>query len=293
MSEILKILLNKIKTEIYSKCNNLTFYNLSLKNINSEVTFGEMIDELFNIFDNQVIFLEQVQFYFNDDKKRSNANLNNELNRIISQNKQIITNNLIQYLSKIFSIINKHKNNNLRKLSKKKKIENNNKKKKLYTFRSNRYKINLHNVNSIEKNIKIGVNTVKTVVTFNDMKKYKNKSISPEIIKYDDKKENFIENLRKYDNKRKLHRNRSCGTNLSYYGNKRKNTNISHDKDDKFNDSIESRILNKISLIINKSINNKGDLNEKSLNNSSIISINNKSYISELNLTSPTNKKNS
>ena len=124
MSEIMKILLNKIKTDIYSKCNNLTFYNLQLKNINSDITFREMIDELFNIFDNQILFLEQVQIYFNDDKIRTYSNLNNILNRIINQNKQIIVNMLIKYLSKIFNIISKNKNNNLGKISKKKKIEN-------------------------------------------------------------------------------------------------------------------------------------------------------------------------
>jgi len=290
MSEIMKILLNKIKTDIYSKCNNLTFYNLQLKNINSDITFREMIDELFNIFDNQVLFLEQVQIYFNDDKIRNNSNLNNILNRIINQNKQIIVNMLIKYLSKIFNIINKHKNINLGKISKKKKIENNNKKKKLYTFRSNGNKINLQNVNSIEKNIKIGVNTVKTVVNFDDMRKYKNKSISPEVIKYVETKENFVENLRKYDIKKKLHRNRSCGTNLSYYDNNRKNTNFNNDNDDNLNNSIDTKIINKISLIINKSMNNKGDSNEKKLNDSSIISINNKYNVSEINLTSPTNK---
>ena len=177
---------------------------------------------------------------------------------------------LIKYLSKIFNIINKHKNNNSGKISKKKKIENNNKKKKLYTFRSCGKKINLQNVNSIEKNIKIGINTVKTVVNFDDMKKYKNKSISPEVIKYVDKKENFVENLRKYDIKKKLLRNRSCGTNFSYYDNNRQNINLNRDNDDKLNNSIDNKIINKISLIINKSINNKGDSNEKSLNNSSI-----------------------
>ena len=290
MSEIFKILLNKIKTDIYSKCNNLTFYNLQLKNINSDITFREMIDELFNIFDNQVLFLEQVQIYFNDDKIRNNSNLNNILNRIINQNKQIIVNMLIKYLSKIFNIINKHKNIKFGKISKKKKIENNNKKKKLYTFRSNGNKINLHHINSIEKNIKIGINTVKTVVNFDDMRKYKNKSISPEIIKYIETKENFVENLRKYDIKKKLHRNRSCGTNLSYYDNNKKYTNFNNDNDDNLNNSIDTKIINKISLIISKSMNNKGDSNEKSLNNSSIISINNKYNVSEINLTSPTNK---
>lgn len=286
----MKILLNKIKTDIYSKCNNLTFYNLQLKNINSDITFREMIDELFNIFDNQVLFLEQVQIYFNDDKIRNNSNLNNILNRIINQNKQIIVNMLIKYLSKIFNIINKHKNIKFGKISKKKKIENNNKKKKLYTFRSNGNKINLHHINSIEKNIKIGINTVKTVVNFDDMRKYKNKSISPEIIKYIETKENFVENLRKYDIKKKLHRNRSCGTNLSYYDNNKKYTNFNNDNDDNLNNSIDTKIINKISLIISKSMNNKGDSNEKSLNNSSIISINNKYNVSEINLTSPTNK---
>ena len=181
--KIIQQFMDDVKKDIISKTNNL--YNLKHSR--------DILNSLFNLFDYQITLMNQIVLFSKSVENNKNySGISNDyiygdsnsqknyINHLININKDIMTSMIMKFLSKINSMLNRYKNNqitekNNNKLKEKSKPLFNHGKIINLLYSNNNNNLLLSNSSNVMNNNKF--NTI-TNTSPNKIKNYKNKNTS-------------------------------------------------------------------------------------------------------------------